>query len=91
MNKEGGGDSHGLAPHRPWEGFGCSECDGNYCMDLGREETHSVTPHHLHLEPLASPLLSPRPVPLLHASWALLLDFNLGHIDFLDHFSVLIT
>ena len=42
MNKEGGGDSHGLAPHRPWEGFGCSECDGNYRMDLGREETHWI-------------------------------------------------
>lgn len=42
MNKEGGGDSYGLVPHRPWEGFGCSECDRNYCMDLGREETHSI-------------------------------------------------
>lgn len=42
MNKKAGGNSYGLVPYRPWEGFGCSECDGNFCMDLGREETHSI-------------------------------------------------
>lgn len=33
------GVAHDLEPCRPWEGFGFSEYDGNYCKNLSREET----------------------------------------------------